>query len=234
MEESFIIIEFIKEHRMDILKYLAIIIAVLFFYILFMDYWPEIKMMFNPATRGTAIQEIRDHGVVDAVLLIFLLYILTLIPGAPVAVVGVISGICFGKWFGIIINIIGLSAGNLGTAKIVSSFKGMSKKYKDNKYAQHFKNLKHPLLGLIIGYSIPIIPTYLVSFQANQDKERFTSKDVKIATVLGSVPISVIYSLGGDTILQGSFKKLMVLLAIIVIFALIVYFMVKRLVTDKL
>ncbi|ANZ57741.1 hypothetical protein BGL34_03870 [Fructilactobacillus lindneri] len=226
---------FIKTHRITIFKIAAALIGVLLLYILFKDYQPQIEMLFNPKERPAAIHAIRSQGLVDVVLLMLLLYIGTSVPGIPVMPIAVLSGLCFGVFWGTLINVISIGAGNIASIKLISFFKkDAEKKYKNNKYSRHLKRIKNPLTQLLVGYSIPMIPSYLVSLEAAAEEKKYSPKIVMLTAVLGTFPVALIYALGGNTILKGSLLQVIILLIIIVLFLFAANWLLKMLVTDKI
>ncbi|MDN4462075.1 hypothetical protein [Fructilactobacillus sanfranciscensis] len=58
-----------KINKLKVFKIVALVISLLFLYLLFKDYQPQIEMLFNnPKERSLAVAQIRDHGLIDVVL----------------------------------------------------------------------------------------------------------------------------------------------------------------------
>ncbi|USS85865.1 TVP38/TMEM64 family protein [Fructilactobacillus cliffordii] len=207
--------------RMDLIKIGATIIGILILLMIFKDYLPQIKMMFDPSKRPQAIHEIRQHGAFDALLLMVLLFIGTVVPGIPVMPIAILAGLCFGTLFGTLINAISIGLGNLVAIHLISLFKrDVQKEYKHNRFADHLKNSKNPLMALVVGYSIPAIPSYLVSLQAANDERRFGNQLVQVAACLGTIPLALIYALGGNSLLAGKWLELLIVVIILLLFFL--------------
>ena len=63
--------------------------------------------------QDALVAQVRRHRAVDIGLVVPLLICFSIIPGAPVATISVVAGICFGKGLGAVLNIIGITLGNL-------------------------------------------------------------------------------------------------------------------------
>ncbi|USS88042.1 VTT domain-containing protein [Fructilactobacillus hinvesii] len=206
-------------NRMNVIKLVAAVIGLGLLLLIFRDYQPQIKMMFDPAQRPQAIQAIRQHGVFDAFLIMLLLFLGTVIPGIPVMPIAILAGICFGALPGTIINACAIGLGNLTAIYLINWFKrDIQKQYRHNRFADHLRQSKNPLMALVVGYSIPAIPSYLVSLQAANDEKRFGRKLVFIAACLGTIPLALIYALGGNSLLNGKWLELLLVVVILIIF----------------
>jgi len=164
--------------------------------------------------QAAIVAQVRRHRAVDILLVVPLLICFSIIPGAPVATISVIAGICFGKGLGAVLNIIGITLGNLIAQRV---FNRVTEKQtaKPSKIVDAIENMRHPLLGIIIGYTIPFIPTSLVSLAAV--KTGVTPRKLALATLVGSIPTAVIYACGGDELIKAHFKNALGLAVIVVL-----------------
>lgn len=84
---------------------------------------------------------------------------------------------------------------------------------------------KHPLIGLTIGFMIPVIPSILVNYagaQLNVNRRQYMAM-----VLVGMAPTSFLYAFGGDAIFRGSLKR--IISAVICILILIgIYLIVKK------
>lgn len=224
-----------KLNKLKTFKIVAFSFSLLFLYLLFKDYQPQIEMMFNPKERGLAIEQIREHGLIDVVIIMILLYLGTIIPGFPVVPIGIITGICFGPLWGTLINTFSIGLGNIAAINFIGYLKkDLQKTYKNNRFTAHFKHAKNPLMSLMIGYSLPIIPSYLVSMQANQDEKKYNKRIIFMTAMLGPFPISLVYALGGNAIFKADWQHLVILVVIIIIFFFFANNLLKKMVKDEL
>ncbi|MEN3241251.1 hypothetical protein PWJ57_05520 [Fructilactobacillus sanfranciscensis] len=224
-----------KINKLKVFKIVALIISLLFLYLLFKDYQPQIEMLFNPKERSLAVAQIRDHGLIDVVIVMILLYLATIVPGFPVVPLGIVTGICFGPFWGTLINTFSIGLGNIAAINFIGYLKNdLQKAYKNNRFTAHFKHAKNPLMSLIIGYSIPIIPSYLVSMEANKDETKYNKRIIFMTALLGPFPISLVYALGGNAIFKADWQHLVILVIIIAIFLFFANKLLKKMVKDEL
>lgn len=73
---------------------------------------------------------------------------------------------------------------------------------------------KHPLVGLTLGYMIPIVPSVLVNYACGQLK--VSRLQFLLMVAIGMLPTSVLYAFGGDAIMHGDLKRLGVIGILIV------------------
>ncbi|WP_054690412.1 hypothetical protein [Fructilactobacillus florum] len=88
-------------------------------------------------------------------------------------------------------------------------------------------------MGLVIGYSIPIIPSSLVSIQAANVQQRFGRPLVTLTAMLGTFPVSLIYALGGNALLKWNPLQLVLLVLLLAIFLLTANWLLTNLVNDQ-
>ncbi|MCM6796805.1 VTT domain-containing protein [Levilactobacillus brevis] len=85
--------------------------------------------------------------------------------------------------------------------------------------------MRHPRLGLSIGYAIPMLPTVLVNYTALELRPSFATTFSCI--VMGSLPVSFLYAFGGDELLSGNIKT--VILAVVLVLLLVgLYEIIRR------
>ena len=166
--------------------------------------------------QQTLVAQVRQHRAVDILLVVPLLICFSIIPGAPVATISVVAGICFGKELGAALNIIGITLGNL----IAQRFFGHVTAHREkapSKLVTAIGKMRHPLLGIIVGYTVPFIPTSLVSLAAVETA--VTARQLTWATLIGSMPTAIIYAWGGDELIKAHFKNALILIGVVVLLA---------------
>ncbi|RRK09576.1 TVP38/TMEM64 family protein [Lactiplantibacillus garii] len=184
----------------------AAVLAVLLVSLLVIRYhgtWEMLRAQVFDQT--TIVAQVRRHRAVDILLVVPLLICFSIIPGAPVATVSVVAGICFGKGLGAALNVVGITLGNLIAQRVFNRVTEKQSATKPSKIVDEIANMRHPLLGIVIGYTIPFIPTSLVSLAAVKTGVR--SRQLGMATLLGSIPTAVIYACGGDELIKAHFKN---------------------------
>lgn len=175
--------------------------------------------------RQTLIDLLRHQGKHNAVLFMALIALGSAIPGIPIAAVAILSGVCFGRWLGFGINIIGIVVGNLLAINILDNFPHKIKQSRFRPLTDRLKNMHHPRIGLSLGYAIPMLPTLLVNYAAIEMHMSFKNKATCI--LIGSLPVSFLYASGGDAILFGNTKTAVsTLILVILLFGL--YEIIRR------
>lgn len=165
--------------------------------------------------RQTLINLLRHQGKHNIILFIAVIAIGSAIPGMPIAAVAVLTGVCFGNWLGFAINIIGIFLGNLLALYILGKFPHKIRPSRFRPIADHLKNMRHPRIGLSIGYAIPMLPTLLVNYAALEMK--ISLKNKAMCIFIGSLPVSFLYAFGGNELLVGNIKEAIIMLALILL-----------------
>lgn len=165
--------------------------------------------------RQTLINLLRHQGKHNTVLFMAVIAIGSAIPGIPIAAIAILSGICFGCWLGFGINICGIVIGNLLAINILGAFPHKIKPSRFRYLADRLKNMRHPRMGLSIGYSIPMLPTLLVNYAALELKMSLKNKTLCI--LIGSLPVSFLYAFGGDELIFGNTKAVVIAVVILLL-----------------
>lgn len=209
----------------------GIIAALLILFLIYRDYRPEIALLLNPTHHNQQIllKLIRSHGAWDMLLLLILIAIFNAIPGMSNSVVCIFAGLCYGPAVGFLINWCGNILGNCAVKNLIAKI-DLSKRAKKSKLLGYLLNQKHPLIGLTIGYMIPIIPSVLVNFACTRLK--VSRKQFLPMVAIGMAPTSFIYAFGGDAIFKGDSKRIIAAVIAIVI-VLLCYFLVKKMIKSN-
>ncbi|KRN28213.1 hypothetical protein IV38_GL001667 [Lactobacillus selangorensis] len=156
--------------------------------------------------RAKWIARIRNHGFEDALLFSAMIAILSAIPGLPISVVAVFVGVGFGPWLGLLINLIGITVGNLFDIGLLKRFGFSKNNQRSQRFVDALSKRKHPLVGIALGYMIPVIPTILVDITAVKMKISF--RQIVPTVIAGALPVSFLYAFGGDALLRQNPKRL--------------------------
>ncbi|MFC4772826.1 TVP38/TMEM64 family protein [Enterococcus hermanniensis] len=211
-----------KKRVKTLLIVFGILLMIILGYHLYLQYQQDIHLFIDPKTsKARFVKEVQSHGMLSALLLIGLTTMMCAVPGVPTSVVGVISGLSFGPLLGSIINILGNTIGNTIAIYCMSKFKLFDKKEQSNHWIQSITELKHPRIGLMLGYMVPVIPSSVINITAEALK--LPLKEILLSIVIGVIPSSILYACGGDTLIQGISKPTIILvIGIIVLISLIV------------
>ena len=86
--------------------------------------------------------------------------------------------------------------------------------------------LKNTDFGIILGYMIPIMPTILVNYHVAETK--LSWRKWLLYITIGVSPSSFVYALGGDAVVAGNLKCIVVLLVIVAVVYLVVTYLKRR------
>lgn len=203
----------------------GIVAAGVLLYLLYRDYRPEIDVLMHPNshTKTKLLYLIRQHEVRDSLFLLGLITILNAIPGMSNSVFCILAGLCYGPWVGLAINWCGNILGNCIVESLIKEV-SFSHRFKKNKLLNWLMNQKHPILGMTLGFMVPVIPSVLVDYTA-ASLEIPAGRFILIV-IVGMFPTSFIYAFGGDAIFNGDAKKLMCALIGIAVLFLIAWLLV--------
>lgn len=195
---------------------LATIVIIIFLALLIWDFMPEIKLLlhYNPHNRALLIKLVRAHGIKDMLFLIIVIALLNAIPGASNSVICIFTGLCYGPVVGFLINWLANILGNCSTYGLINRL-NFSKRFKENQILDRLMHHEHPLLGLTLGYMVPVIPSIMVNYSCTQLKIK-TSQFLLMVAV-GMLPTSFLYAFGGDAIMKGSFKRIVMAVMFVVV-----------------
>lgn len=206
----------------------GIIISIILICFIYHDYRPDLVLLMhmNPHNKMVLLHMIRSHGINDMLLLIALIATFNAIPGMSNSFVCIFAGLCYGPVVGFIINWIGNILGNCGVMSIIRRI-DLSKRTKKSKLLNALMNQSHPLIGLTIGFMVPVIPSVLVNYagaQLDVSRKRYLAM-----VTVGMAPTSFIYAFGGDALFKGDSKRLVgAVIAIVVVIAM--YLLIKKLI----
>ena len=193
--------------RKHIIIIISATVGVLLLGVLLWHYFPALRLLKQPTfDRATFIREFRGRGPLAAVPIALLLAAVSLIPGAPNSVIAIVSGICLGAPLGFVVNVVGLTIGNALGALLVSRIAELRKQQKPSRILDDLLKMRHPKLGIALGYSVPFVPNTLVHIAAADLKiNRQTLLGLIFA---GSIPTAFFYAFGGDAVLHLNVKRL--------------------------
>ncbi|KRL08194.1 hypothetical protein FD38_GL002438 [Levilactobacillus zymae DSM 19395] len=158
--------------------------------------------------RQRLIDLLRNQGKHNVPLFMAVIAIGSAIPGMPIAAVAVLSGVCFGQWLGFGINVVGIVLGNLLAIYILGKFPHRARPSRFRFITNRLNAMRHPRLGLSIGYAVPMLPTLLVNYAALE--LNFSLENKALCIFIGSLPVSYLYAFGGNALLFGNTKTAVV------------------------
>ena len=103
--------------------------------------------------------------------------------------------------------------------------KFLDKKTETNHWVQSIRQMKHPKIGVMLGYMIPVIPSSMVNFAA--DAMKLPLQQIILSIVIGVIPSSVLYACGGEALFHGYNKTAVTLVASVTVLVGLVVFIYK-------
>ena len=168
------------------------------------------------------VLDIRHLGPYAFLVFGLVMVVMTVIPGAPTSAVAMLVGVCLGHWGGFVVNAIGLTLGNLLQMQLLTRVRDHRHKKPDSRVYRALVKMRHPAVGVLIGYAVPMIPTAFVNLAAGDT--HLTAKAQSWACLAGSTIVAFIYAFAGDLlILKQDWKSLLILLTIAVVIGLAEY-----------
>ena len=190
-------------------------LSFLFVVALLHDFGPEVHLLlhYHAADRPELIKLVRAHGAQDLIFFLLLIGLLNAVPGASNSLVCILVGLCYGPAIGLAVNWLGNVGGNVACFGLIKHL-SFSKHFQPNRILTNLMHHKHPLVGLTLGYMIPIVPSVLVNYACGQLK--VSRLQFLLMVAIGMLPTSVLYAFGGDAIMHGDLKRLGVIGILIV------------------
>lgn len=197
------------------------ILGLLLLYKLYLNYRPELNLLlhFDHHNEEVLVNMVRSHGIEDLAFLFLLNAICVAIPGLSNGIFCVLNGILYGPAWGFIVNWISDILGQIILMELLQKLYDM-KKMSNSKVYKLLTGLKSPMLGLIIGYMIPFIPSATVSY-VNIMINKEQRKKQLIPIIIGVIPFAYLYAYGGDSILHLDEPRLIKVVISFVVIALI-------------
>ncbi|EOH88802.1 TVP38/TMEM64 family protein [Enterococcus villorum] len=200
---------------------IGIILIIFIGYHLYLEYQSDIQLFFNPkASRQQLMESIRSHGFSSALILSLLMGIMCAVPGIPTSIIGVLVGLSFGPLIGTLINVFGNTCGNILSIFLMQHLKLFDHSKKNNRWVRAIRRMRHPKIGLMIGYMVPIIPSSVINFAATTLNLQI--REILLSIILGVIPSSLLYACGGEALFHGYSKMAMGLVASVLILTILI------------
>lgn len=190
------------------------VIGLIMLALLVWRYWPTIEFVrTHQFNRTTFIHEFRGRGWIAMLPLTLLLAVVSMIPGAPNSVIAILNGVCLGAPLGFVTNAIGLTVGNTLGFWLVNRLDDLRKQQKPSRLLDDLLKMRHPRIGLALGYSVPFIPNMVVHVAAS--KLQVGSRRLEPLIMIGSLPTAFFYAFGGDAVLRLNLTRIIIAVVVI-------------------
>ena len=221
-----------RKYGYDELRKVLIILGVMavvgYFVAYVMRHWDIIVTFWESRSQAelTAIMsQLRSKTVLNFIILILLTAATAAIPFMSNAIFAVFNGVVYGPGIGFLMNVVSNVFGNFVFIKFLEMIDITDSKKKLQSRFGSIDLLEKTDFGIVLGYMIPIMPTILVNYYVTETKLPW--RKWLLYVTIGVAPSSLVYALGGDAVVAGNFKRIAVLLVIIILVYLIVTY-VKR------
>lgn len=212
-----------------ILIRIGVIAVVSYFVIDVIRHWEMIATFWQSRsqTEMTAVlAQLRSKTWLNFLILLTLTAATAAIPFLSNAIFAILNGLVYGPEIGFLMNVFGNVLGNFLFIKLLKMIDITdSEKIFKNHFAG-LETLENTQIGLMLGYMIPLVPTFLVNYHVAETKLAWRKWLVYIT--IGVAPSSLVYALGGDAVVAGNFKRIVVLLLIVALVYLVVTYLKQR------
>lgn len=218
------------EYKYGQLRKLLVIIGLFsicgYFMIYVIRHWQLIVSFWQSSSKTALTQflmQLRTKNLLNITILLFLTALTAVIPFMSNAIFAIFNGFIYGSAIGFLMN---LSANVLGNFLFVRVLEMIDLKDNDSKLKKHFAGLKNVInavenqeLGIMLGYMIPVIPTLLINYHVA--KIKLPWRRWVLYVTIGVLPSSLLYALGGDAVVAGNLRLIIVLLVIFIAISLL-------------
>ncbi|RCW16374.1 TVP38/TMEM64 family protein [Streptococcus gallolyticus] len=222
-----------NKYRYDDLRKLLIIVGIIvvvsYFVIYMIGHWTLVVSFLKSSSQAdmkAILAQLRSRTILNFVILIVLTAVTAAIPFMSNAIFAIFNGVVYGPGIGLLMNIVGNILGNFVFIKVLKTIDITDSEKKLKNRFIGIDWFKKTDFGIILGYMIPIVPTILVNYHVAESKLAWRKWLCYIT--IGVAPSSCIYALGGDAIVAGNLRRILVLLVIIVFAYLLVTYLKRR------
>ncbi len=170
--------------------------------------------------------QLRRRTPLNFLILMLLTSSMAAVPFMSNAPFAVFNGVVYGPLIVFLMNLTSNVLGNFLFIKIIEKIDLGDYDSKLKGHLDELRSYQNRDLGLIFGYMLPIFPTVVLNYAISKMKTPW--RNWLICASLGVLPTSLIYALGGDAIIAGNIKRLLILLSIVVLAYLLVMLFKKR------
>lgn len=193
------------------------VVLVLGYFILYViGHWELLARFWesnSQAEINRVISQLRHKTILNFVVLVILTAVTAAIPFMSNAVFAIFNGVVYGPYISFGMNLLGNVLGNFIFIKLLNVVDITDSENKLKKRFSGIQALENKNYGIILGYMIPVVPTILINYHVAEEKLPWR-KWLPYATI-GVAPSSLIYALGGDAVIAGNVRRLIVLGVII-------------------
>ncbi|MFC3932814.1 VTT domain-containing protein [Streptococcus dentapri] len=211
-----------------IFSLLGILVGIIYFSFLLVRYWPIILDFINVEKQVANLgRQLSSANLVNFCVLIILTALGSAVPFLSNAVLAVFNGVVFGPGLALLMNLTANTLGNFLVLKILKLINITEREKSFSDKLDILKKMDNPYLAIILGYMLPIFPTLLVNYLITE--WQLPLKKWLPCVLVGVFPTSCLYAFGGDAIINGNIKRILIL----IVLAVLAYLLIRNLLFRK-
>ncbi|MDD3244484.1 MAG: VTT domain-containing protein [Eubacteriales bacterium] len=192
-------------------------------------FWPLLKDAFQEGGQERLREYLRASGVKGILILYLLQTMQIFLAFFPSMTIQIAGGITYGIFYGMVICLAGIVTGNaiifssmrLFGPKVAELFRGEKREKEDEGKYAFLKTSKNVGLILFIIFLTPGIPNGILPYIAAGTK--ITFRRYMLVVTVASIPNILYCTYLGDRIIRGQFVEAVIILAVVLVAALLVY-----------
>jgi len=233
-----------------IIQVIVVVAIIALAVVMVIDLFPMVqKVIQNAGNEADMVNYIESFGARGVTVLMGLQTILVIFPFFPSAAVQVLTGLCFGAYWGTLIILGGMVLGNTIVFVVIRQMKGLfvplfhkeedssdsddsespNKKGKRKKLIskEQLEKMKRPELVAFFFFLIPGVPNGIVPYVFARTKISFW-KYITVV-ILGNIPSAFVCTFLGERVSAGSFTTAIVIACVVVAIVLVAVIFRKKL-----
>ena len=222
-----------KKH--EILTAIVIVVMLVLVAIMTVFLFPILRAIIeNTRDESVMVQFIYSYGFQGVPVLLGMLILQVVVPFIPSVAIQVLTGLCYGVWLGVLINIIGITLGNMlvffalrQSGSLIAPFFKKGRARQGTFSLANLSRLKAPERVVFFCFLIPGFPNGFAPYLFSRTKISFHK--YILAVIAGSIPQTFIATLLGDRLSQGNHDVAIVIAIVIVLIVIAALIFKKRL-----
>ena len=230
-----------------IIQILVAVVIVALAVIMIIDLLPLVENVIQDAgDESSMVSYIDSYGAKGIPILMGMQALQAIVVFIPSAAIRILTGLCYGAYWGTLINLGGLILGNIIVFVAVRQMKGLfvplfhkiehssasrssGKKRKHKKFIskEQLEKIKRPELVAFFFFLIPGIPNGIVPYVFAETK--ISLKKYIAVVALGSIPSTFLYTYLGDSVSNGNYTSAIIIACVVVVILLTVIIFRKKL-----
>lgn len=197
--------------------------------VMVVDLLPLLKeIVSNAGDETQMVQYIDSYGMKGVPILMGLQALQIIIAVIPSLVIQVLTGLCYGVWWGTLINLAGCVFGNLLVFISVRQLKNLlapaverMSKRKEMQYIGKLSQIRKPELIAFAFFLIPGIPNGIMPYIFA--RTNISTGKYILAILAGSIPSTFICTYMGDRLSKGSYTAAVIIAVVVAVIICVVF-----------